>query len=108
MNDAVLNPPPDPPRRTRKAPQPEGEITRINVPKPSASAMNPHRPVSDLIKAQLRHMQHAESARLPRNKRSAINLNDIQTEAQAAEYIREVTRLLHPNGRKRPARKPKN
>jgi hypothetical protein len=104
MNDTA----PNPPRRKREVPAPAGEVTRIDVPKPLASAMNPHRPTSELIKAQLLHIQHAESARLPRHKRSGVNLADIHTEAQAAKYIREVTRLLHPQRRKRSARKPAN
>lgn len=107
MNETTAGPP-SISRRRRKALPPEGEVTRIDVPKPPASAMNPHRQASDLIKAQLRHIQHAESARLPRHKRSGVNVEDIRTEAEAAKYIREMTRLLHPQRRKRRKALPRN
>jgi len=103
MNDTA----PTPPRRSRKrtAPPLQGEVTRIDVPKPPASAINKQRPASDLIKAQLRHIQHAESARLPLNKRAALRAEDIHTEADAAKYIHDVTRMLHPQRRRRSGRK---
>jgi hypothetical protein len=104
MTDEASNPPsPSPRRRHRQVPK--GEITRIDVPKPPDSARNPQRPVSDLIKAQLRHVQHAENARLPHGKRSGVDIRDLKTEGQAAEYIRQVTLLLHPQGRKRSRKK---
>ncbi len=104
MNDTA----PSPSRRLRQTatPQPQGEVTRIDVPKPPASAINKDRPASELIKAQLRHIQHAESARLPRDKRSGVRIEDIHTEAEAAKYIQDVTRLLHPQRRRRSTRKP--
>lgn len=101
MNDTAPNNAPSRPRRTARAAQPEGEVLRIDVPHPPASAMNPNRPVTELIKAQLRHIRHAESGRLPKHKRSDIKLEDIRTEAQAAAYIRSVTKLLHPPRRSR-------
>jgi hypothetical protein len=78
-----------------------GEVTVIQLPRPAASSLNKQRPVSDLIKAQLIHIQHAESGRLPKHKRSGRKLEEIETEAQAAAYIAEVTRLLHPLPKKR-------
>jgi hypothetical protein len=67
--------------------------------------MKRDRPISSLIKNQLLHIQHAESARLPKDKRVGVKLEDIQTEAQAAAYIAAVTRVLHPQGRKKSSRK---
>jgi hypothetical protein len=78
-----------------------GEVTYITIPSPPPSAMNKNRPISGLIGSQLQHMQHAESARLPKNKRLGIDIKDIHTEAEAASYIAAITKLLHPQGRKR-------
>jgi hypothetical protein len=104
MNDTT----PNPSRRKSKTPKPKGEVIYIDVPRPPKSAMNPNRPASALIKAQVSHFQHAESARLAPHKRSGIRLEDIRTEADATAYIREITRLLHPQGPKRRARKAAN
>jgi len=85
-----------------------GDYTSIRIPIPPASAMNKDRPISSLIKAQLLHIQHAESARLPKEKRVGVKLEDIHTEAEAAAYIAAVTRILHPQGRKKSRRKPRS
>ena len=85
-----------------------GEYTAIRIPIPPASAMNKDRPISSLIKAQLLHIQHAESARLPKDKRVGVKLEDVHTEAEAAAYITAVTRVLHPQGRKKSRRKPRS
>lgn len=92
-------------KRTRGAasastPMPAGDYTSIRVPKPPASAMNKDRPISSLIRAQLEHIRHAESARLPKEKRVDTDIEKIGTEAEAAAYIGAVTRVLHPQGRK--------
>jgi hypothetical protein len=86
-------------------PLPPGDYTSIRIPLPPASAYRKDRPISDLIKAQLRHIQHAESARLPKEKRDGRRAEEIHTEAEAASYIAAVTRVLHPKGRKRSRRK---
>ncbi len=91
-----------------RAPQLDGEVTYISIPHPPPAAMNKNRPISDLIKAQLRHVQHAESARLPKEKRDGRLPKDIHTEAEAASYIAAVTKILHPQGRKRSRKKPGN
>jgi hypothetical protein len=110
MNEAESNPSS---KRRRKAvglskPMLSGEYTAIRIPIPPASAMNRDRPISSLIKNQLLHIQHAESARLPKVKRVGVKLEDIHTEAEAAAYIEAVTRVLHPQGRKKPRRKPRS
>lgn len=86
--------------KTRKPPL-EGDVTYIRVPVPSNVAFNRDRPISDLIRAQLKHIHHAESARLPRHKRDGRQPAEIHTEAEAAAYIASVTGILHPQGRKR-------
>lgn len=85
----------------KSAPQPTGDYTSIRVPLPPASAFNKNRPPGCLLQAQLRHIHHAESARLPKEKRDGRRPEDIRTEAEAAAYIESVTRLLHPQGRKK-------
>ncbi len=69
-------------------------MTIIHVPKPSKKAMNPHRPVSGLLSAQIQHLQHAER-RLPLAYRSKIYTHAIRTEGEAARYICEVTEAIH-------------
>src|ERR1035441_6968622 len=83
-------------RKTVRGRGPADGVTFIRIPVPPASAMNKNRPISDLIKAQLLHIQHAESARLPKHKRDGRQPQDIHTEAEAASYIAAVTRVLHP------------
>ncbi|MDR3727953.1 MAG: hypothetical protein P4K86_13010 [Terracidiphilus sp.] len=75
---------------------PPGDYTSIRVPVPPASAFNKDRPVGCLIQAQLRHIHHAESARLPKGERDGRRPEDIHTEAEAADYIAKITKQLHP------------
>jgi hypothetical protein len=70
-------------------------MTVIRVPKTPASAMNPNRRISSLLRNQIEHLQEAEF-RLPANRQSNIYINELKTEGQAAEYIRIVTAQLHP------------
>ncbi|MGC2161531.1 MAG: hypothetical protein WA634_06475 [Silvibacterium sp.] len=83
------------------ADSPAGEKTVVNVPHPAPGSFNPNRPPGCLIMAQLRHMHHAESGRLPKAKRDGRRPEDIHTEAEAAAYIAKVTQTLHPLRRKR-------
>jgi hypothetical protein len=83
-----------------------GDYTSIRVPIPPPSAFNKNRPAGCLLQAQLRHFHHAESARLPKEKRDGRGPDDIRTEADAAAYIAKITKLLHPQGYKKPKRKP--
>jgi hypothetical protein len=66
----------------------------IHVPRPSKKAMNLDRAVSGLLLAQIQHLQHAER-RLPLAYRSKIYTHAIQTEGEAARYIRDVTEAIH-------------
>jgi hypothetical protein len=66
----------------------------IPVPKPSKKAMNPNRPANALLLSQVSHLQHAER-RLPLKYRTEIYTHAIQTEGEAARYIREVTEAIH-------------
>jgi hypothetical protein len=66
----------------------------IHVPRPSKKSMDRDRPANALIMSQVSHLQHAER-RLPLGYRSQIYTHAIKTEAEAAEYIREVTEAIH-------------
>jgi hypothetical protein len=65
----------------------------IRVPRPSKAAFNKQRPMSDLIKAQIRHFKHLEH-KLPPEHRAALPQHHIITEDDAARYIAPMTRLL--------------
>src|SRR5947208_12876039 len=69
-------------------------MTVIHVPRPPQSAMNPDRPANALLLSQVSHLQHAER-RLPLRYRTEIYTHAIETESEAAEYIREVTEAIH-------------
>jgi hypothetical protein len=81
-------------------------LTVISVAKPPASAFNPNRPLSDLIKAQIIHLQEAEK-RLPVRRQTNVYINAIETEGEAADYIGKVTAALHAAHAKRIAHKRK-
>jgi hypothetical protein len=67
----------------------------IHVPRPSKKkAMNPNRPVSSLLLSQIQHLQQAENS-LPLRYCSDKYIKAIQTEGEAAAYIREVTEAIH-------------
>ena len=76
-------------------------MTVIKVPKPPKSAFNKDRPVSALLKNQILHLHEAE-LRFPARDQTNIYINNIKTEGQAAQYIRQVTAILHPAGIKQP------
>ena len=71
----------------------------IKVPKTPMSAYNPGRPASDLLKAQLAHLE-AASGIPPGDRRSRRAL---RSEGQVASYIGQLTRALHPQGNDDPA-----
>ncbi len=66
----------------------------IPVPRPRPGARNPNRPVNALLQAQIQHLRSAER-NLPLRYRTEIYANAIQTEGEAAAYIREVTEGIH-------------
>jgi hypothetical protein len=69
-------------------------MTLIHVPRPPKSAMDPNRPVNNLLRAQMEHMQDAE-LKLPVRQQTNIYINAIKTEGEAGEYIRRVTEAIH-------------
>jgi hypothetical protein len=79
----------------------------VQVPRPHAPEFSPDRPITDLVRNQIMHLSLAER-HLPARDRSGIDIYSIQTEGQAAEYIRHVTKKLHPEGAEKPKRSPKS
>jgi hypothetical protein len=83
----------------------------IIVPRPKG-VRNPDRAVSSLLLAQVKHLREAEK-NLPPRYHSGIFSHAIQTEGEAARYIRAVTEAIHAAHddaaaeRVRRARKPK-
>lgn len=65
----------------------------IHVPRPE-NAGNQNRPISSLLKNQIRHLHEAEH-NLPLRYRSDKYVHAIKTEAEAAAYIRHVTDAVH-------------
>jgi hypothetical protein len=65
----------------------------IHVPAPPKEAFYKLRPISDLIKAQIKHFKHLEE-KLPAEQRESIPQHRITTENDAAIYIAAMTRLL--------------
>jgi len=65
----------------------------IQVPRPPKEAMNPDRPVSTLLRAQLLHF-HAVEKNLPTRLRTKTYVHAIKTEREAADYIRQVTEAV--------------
>src|SRR5258708_9140801 len=64
----------------------------VNVPKPK-SARHPERPMPAHLKAQVNHLHEAEK-KLPFQFRTETFVSGIRTEAEAAQYIREVTEAI--------------
>lgn len=75
-------------------------MTVIRIPKTPAKAFNKDRPLSDLLKGQIEHLEWAIR---PAAERSPSNMKSIKrhmptTEGEAAVRIEELTRRLHPGG----------
>jgi hypothetical protein len=71
----------------------------IRIPRTPANAFDKHREISDLVRNQVRHAHqelHDWWKAIGR-----VDPAEIQTEQQASEYIRSVTRILHPEGARR-------
>ena len=69
-------------------------MATIKVPRPPEDSYNPDRPVSALLKAQIRHLHEAERG-LPLRHHTDIYTKAIKTEGEAAEYIGRVTEAIH-------------
>ncbi|MBV8847901.1 MAG: hypothetical protein JO307_34235 [Bryobacterales bacterium] len=73
----------------------------IRVPRAPKTSYNPQRPLvkNTLLLNQVRHFREVEKT-LPPEMRSGIDFESIKTEGDAAEYVRRITAVLHPQGAK--------
>jgi hypothetical protein len=69
-------------------------MTVVKVPHPPEGSLNPDRPASALLLAQVVHLHEAEK-NLPLRYRSERYIKAVRTEGEAANYIREVTEAIH-------------
>jgi hypothetical protein len=69
------------------------EMTVVYFPQPK-SVRDPDRAVSSLLLAQVKHLREAEKS-LPPKHQSGIFSHAIQTEGEAARYVRAVTEAIH-------------
>lgn len=75
----------------------------VNVPQVESSAYNHSRSISGLVMHQLIHIRTVEQS-LPEEERTGTNISDLHSEAEAAEYIGQITAKLHQLRAKRPKR----
>lgn len=68
-------------------------MATIRVPGPPPEAFRKNRPISDLIKSQIKHFQHLEH-KLQLTLPTKFSPHDLTTEAAAAQYIAEITTAL--------------
>lgn len=68
-------------------------MATIRVPGPPVEAFRKHRPISDLVKSQIKHFQHLEH-KLRLDLPTKFSPHDLTTEGAAARYIAEVTTAL--------------
>jgi hypothetical protein len=68
-------------------------MTAIQVPGAPKESFNKHRPISDLLLAQVKHFQHVE-AKLDASLRTNFSPRDVLTENTAAQYIAQMTTIL--------------
>ena len=68
----------------------------IRVPRTARSSYQPHRPLHKnvLLQNQVKHFREIEKG-LPPEDQTGTPIESIQTEGQAAEYIRHITGKLH-------------
>jgi hypothetical protein len=68
-------------------------MATIRVPGPPPEAFRKNRPISDLIKSQIKHFQHLEH-KLQLTLPTKFSPHDLTTEATASQYIAEMTAAL--------------
>jgi hypothetical protein len=69
----------------------------VRVPRPSSKSFNKQRPLerNTLLKNQVDHFRELEK-RLLKELQTGIQYEAVATEGQAAEYIKKMTTILHP------------
>ncbi len=73
----------------------------VRIPKPSKDSFNPNRPLAGntLLLNQLKHI-HKRELEFPPEQRTGVDFASIKTEGQAADYIRRLASVLHPQVKK--------
>jgi len=73
----------------------------VRIPKPSKDSVNPNRLLAGntLLLNQLKHIRKRE-LEFPPERQSGMDFDQIKTEGQAAEYIRKLATVLHPQAKK--------
>ena len=71
----------------------------VRIPRTPASAFDQHREVSDLVRNQVRHAHQEMQAWWEQS--GSVAPDQIRTEQQAADYLKMVTHILHPEGARR-------
>jgi hypothetical protein len=91
------------PAARKSVKKPAAKSNVVVVPRAARGAYNPDRPLSKntLLLHQVRHFQEVEK-KLPKSQRTGHDPKRILTEGHAAEYLRKMTALLHPQARKAP------
>ena len=74
----------------------------IRIPKPRHNAFNKHRPISTLLRMQVKHFHEIEKELL---LAGLTDIELIKTEGQAAEYVAKMTARLLGAPSSKPARK---
>jgi hypothetical protein len=81
----------------------------IQVPKTPNESYNPSRPASSLLKSQVLHLHEALKSHDAEVKEALATAPErLQTEGEVSDYVRTVTRILHPHAGKRQAKKGPN
>jgi hypothetical protein len=81
----------------KESAEPRDPTNIVEVPRPARGSYNPNRPLSKntLLLHQVQHFQQVERT-LPEDRRSGHDPKSIVTEGHAAEYLRKMTAILHP------------
>ena len=74
----------------------------IRIPKPRRNAFNKHRPISTLLRMQVKHFHEIEKQLL---LAELTDIELIKTEGQAAEYVAKMTARLLGAPSSKPSRK---
>jgi hypothetical protein len=74
----------------------------VPVPKTPKESYNPDRPASSLLRAQILHLREALKWHVAEVQAAlAINPRRLRTEREVSDYVRTVSRILHPHVVKR-------
>lgn len=70
------------------------DVNVVHVPQPARAALNKDRPLSSLLRNQVEHFQRLNNE-LFQQEKSAVPASPVQTEGEAALYMKKMTAKLH-------------